>query len=54
MVMKKISCNLCPQFFTENPDLPTQLKRHEEWHLYARIQKRNTANGRVSWIVGKM
>jgi hypothetical protein len=42
-----IECNLCNWITSE--DNVHGIKRHEDWHKFARIQKRNTTNGIVVW-----
>ncbi len=42
----KLECNLCGMIL---PDEPDRIKRHNEFHSTARIQKRNTTNGIPEW-----
>jgi hypothetical protein len=49
MVMVMIECNLCG-WQTQDDNMHGK-SRHEEWHSKARVQKRNTTNGVVSWQV---
>ena len=44
----KVECNLC-QWRTDNDNIHG-IKRHEEWHSKARIQRRNTTQGIVKWL----
>ncbi len=45
----KLKCDLCQMEFKltkeGQADLGNSLKRHNEWHMKARIQKRNTTQG---------
>ena len=46
--MVMIECNLCGW---QTQEYNTHgIKRHEEWHSTARIQKRNTTQGVVQWV----
>lgn len=48
-----IVCNLCNwnAEVTDDTLLRIRMKRHEEFHATARIQHRNTANGKVEWMI---
>lgn len=46
-----IKCNLCPMQFKDNELLDKQIERHERWHLSCKKEKRNTAEGVVTWEI---
>jgi hypothetical protein len=48
----KIQCNLCTQDFEADDEFIEQRKKvHEEWHIRAKIQGRNTVDGVVTWLL---
>lgn len=46
-----IECDLCGMQFSELDSLiKIRMERHEKFHATARIQRRNTTQGKVEWI----
>lgn len=55
MVEKMIECNLCGMQFNGKTifQLDAIKRIHERWHTNCKIEKRNTVEGKVEWLISQ-